>query len=310
MKTLASFLVAGALAFAPAAGLAKIVRQVEQTFPVTPGGTLRVQTMGGDIRVSTADVAEVKVSARQTFRTDSEKEADEILAAMTFRIVKEGDDVVAEARSERKGGWFGQNQVTVDFTVTVPRQFNAELATSGGDIGVGDLTGTVKARTSGGDLEFARIAGDLEGRTSGGDITLAEGTARAVLSTSGGDIQITRAGGPTKVSTSGGDIRIDAAAELLGASTSGGNIVARLTEAPKRDLELSTSGGDVRLTLPKSAAFALDAGTSGGRVDASGLTLTLASGGMGKSKLAGTVNGGGPKLRLRTSGGNIRIQPE
>jgi hypothetical protein len=182
MKTLASLLVAGALAFAPAAGLAKIVRQVEQAFPVAPGGTLRVQTMGGDIRVATADVTEVKVTARQTFRTDSEKEADEILAAMTFRIAQEGNDVVAEARSERKGGWFGQNKVTVDFTVTVPRRFNAELSTSGGDIGVGDLTGTVKARTSGGDLDFARIAGDLEGRTSGGDITLVEGTARAELS--------------------------------------------------------------------------------------------------------------------------------
>ncbi len=310
MKTLASLLVAGALAFAPAVGLAKIVRQVEQTFPVAAGGTLRVQTMGGDIRVATADVAEVKVTARQTFRTDSEKEADELLAAMTFRIAKEGNNIVAEARSERKGGWFGQNKVAVDFTVTVPRQFNAELATSGGDIRVGDLTGTVKARTSGGDLDFARIAGDLEGRTSGGDITLAEGTARAVLSTSGGDIQVTRAGGPTKVSTSGGDIRIDAATELLGASTSGGNIVARLVEAPRQDLELNTSGGDVRVTLPKSAPLSLDAGTSGGSVDASGLTLTLASGGMGKSKLVGTVNGGGPKLRLRTSGGNIRIRPE
>jgi hypothetical protein len=66
----------------------------------------------------------------------------------------------------------------------------------------------------------------------------------------------------------------------------------------------------VQITLPKSAAFSLDAGTSGGRVDASGLTLTLASGGVGKSKLAGTVNGGGPKIVLRTSGGDIRIRPE
>ncbi len=309
MKLLASLLAAGALALAPCAAFAKIVRQVEKTFAVSPGGTLRVQTMGGDVRVATADAAEVKVTARQTFRTNSEEEADKILAEMTFRIEQEGNTVVAEAKSDRKGGW-GRNPASVDFTVTVPRQFNVELTTSGGDIQVGDLTGTVKARTSGGDLTFARIAGDLDGRTSGGDITLAEGTARANLDTSGGDIIVTRAGGPTKVSTSGGDIRLDAVTELLGASTSGGTITARLLEAPRKDLDLSTSGGDIRLTVPKAAAFVLDAGTSGGNVDAAGLTITIEKGSPGKSRLAGSVNGGGPRLRLRTSGGDIRVRTE
>jgi hypothetical protein len=310
MRILASLLAAAALALAPCSAFAKIVRQVDKTFAVSPGGTLRVQTMGGDVRVATADTAEVRVTARQTFRTNSESEADEILAAMTFRIEQQGNDVVAEAKSDRKGGWFGQNRVAVDFTVMVPRQFNVDLVTSGGDIRVGDLTGTVKARTSGGDLEFARIAGDVEGRTSGGDVSLAEGTARADLSTSGGDITVTRAGGPTKVSTSGGDIRLEAVAELLGASTSGGTIVARLLEAPRRDVELSSSGGDIRVTLPKAAAFVLDAGTSGGNVDAAGLTLTLEKGGQGKSRLSGSVNGGGPRLRLRTSGGDIKVRAE
>lgn len=299
-------LLIGALGLLPGVASAKIVRQVDQAFAVAPGGTLRVQTFGGDVRVATADVAEVRVSARQTFRTNSEVEADEILAGMTFRLVQDGGDVVAEARMDRKGGWSGQSRVAVDFTVTVPLRFNVDLATSGGDIQVGDLIGSVKARTSGGDLDFARIAGDVEGRTSGGDIVLFEGTARAVLETSGGNVTVTRAGGPTKVSTSGGDI------------------FARLAEAPKHDLdlstsgvhvrlavlELSTSGGDIRLTVPPSAAFALDARTSGGGVDATGLTLTLDSGGVGKSRLAGTVNGGGPGVRLRTSGGDIRVRAE
>lgn len=285
-------LLIGALGLLPGVASAKIVRQVDQAFAVAPGGTLRVQTFGGDVRVATADVAEVRVSARQTFRTNSEVEADEILAGMTFRLVQDGGDVVAEARMDRKGGWSGQSRVAVDFTVTVPLRFNVDLATSGGDIQVGDLIGSVKARTSGGDLDFARIAGDVEGRTSGGDIVLVEGTARAVLETSGGNVTVTRAGGPTKVSTSGGDI------------------FARLAEAPKHDLDLSTSGGDIRLTVPPSAAFALDARTSGGGVDATGLTLTLDSGGVGKSRLAGTVNGGGPGVRLRTSGGDIRVRAE
>jgi hypothetical protein len=51
----------------------------------------------------------------------------------------------------------------------------------------------------------------------------------------------------------------------------------------------------------------LDARTSGGDVNAEGLTITIDHGGVGKSSLSGDVNGGGPLLKLRTSGGNIEI---
>jgi hypothetical protein len=58
----------------------------------------------------------------------------------------------------------------------------------------------------------------------------------------------------------------------------------------------------------KGAGFHLDASTSGGEVRADGLTITLEHGGSGKSKLVGAVNGGGPRLKLRTSGGDVRIR--
>ena len=40
---------------------------------------------------------------------------------------------------------------------------------------------------------------------------------------------------------------------------------------------------------------------------ADGLTITMENGGTGRSKLAGAVNGGGPTLKLRTSGGSIHV---
>jgi hypothetical protein len=45
-------------------------------------------------------------------------------------------------------------------------------------------------------------------------------------------------------------------------------------------------------------------------VDASGLTLTLEKGGSGRSRLVGAVNGGGPLLKLRTSGGDITVRAD
>ncbi|MBI2512544.1 MAG: DUF4097 family beta strand repeat protein [Opitutae bacterium] len=313
MKSLFCLLTVGALLAVPAAAEAKIVRTVEKTFTVQPGGKFTGTTQGGDIKVMTADVAEVRVIARQTIRADSDKEADALLQDLHFRLEQQGNDVVAEAKYERSNSgfhWKNWPPVTVDYTVTVPRTYDLDLGTSGGDVEVGSVKGTVKARTSGGDLKFAKIDGDLDGRTSGGNIRLDEGTAKAHLHTSGGDIVVNRAGGPTTVSTSGGNIELRSVEELLGANTSGGDIRAYITGPIKQDTELGTSGGQVVVHVKKDVGFKLDASTSGGDVDAEGLTITIEKGGMGKSKLVGSVNGGGPRLKLRSSGGDIKVRAE
>lgn len=313
MKSLITLLTLGALLASPAVLQAKITRLVEKTFTVQPGGNLKASTQGGDIIIKTADTPEVRITAKQVIRASSEAEADEILADLTLTLEQNGNDVVAEAKYEKgRGGFHFGNwpPVSVSFTVTVPREFNLNLNTSGGDVTVASLKGNVRARTSGGNLHFDRIDGDLDGHTSGGDIALSEGTARAKLGTSGGNIQIDRAGGPTEVSTSGGDITINSVAQLLSANTSGGDIKATITEPIKQDTVLSTSGGDVRVQVVKGAGFELDASTTGGDVKAEGVTITISKGGVGKSRLAGSVNGGGPRLKLRSSGGDITIRTD
>jgi hypothetical protein len=311
MKSLTHLLILGAALAAPLALSAKITRTVEKTFAVQAGGHLKAATQGGNITIKTSDSAEVHVLVRQEVRASTEQEADDILAKLELTLEQEGNDVTAEAKYERRGPgtWFGNwPPVTVSFVVTVPKNYNLKLNTSGGNISVASLKGNVHARTSGGDLEFARIDGDIDASTSGGNVMLKEGTARALLRTSGGDIEIDRAGGPTDVSTSGGNIKIDSVAQLIGATTSGGNIHAVITEPLKQDTLLSTSGGNVDVQLVKGAGFQLDASTSGGDVKAEGLTITIERGGTGKSRLVGAVNGGGPRLKLRSSGGDVIVR--
>jgi len=311
MKSLPRLLLLVVALAAPLALSAKITRTVEKTFAVQAGGQLQAATQGGDITIQTSDRPEVHVLVKQVIRAETEKEADEILADLTLTLEQSGNDVTAEAKYEKGEHfrWFGSwPPVTVSFVVTVPKNFNLKLNTSGGNIAVASLTGNVHARTSGGDLRFDRINGDIDGGTSGGNVSLKEGTARAMLRTSGGDIEIDRAGGPTDVSTSGGNIKINSVAQLISATTSGGNVSAVITEPLKQDTLLSTSGGDVEVEVVKGAGFDLDARTSGGDVKASGLTITIEKGGTGKSRLVGAVNGGGPRLKLRSSGGDVSIR--
>ncbi len=290
---------------------AKIERVIEKTFTVQPGGNLHVETQGGNISVEPSNDSVVKITVKEKIRASTDGEADEILKKLTLTIEQSGNAIFAESKYEKmlSGFHFGSwPPVQVDFVVTVPASFATDLKTSGGDIVVGDLAGKVHARTSGGDIKLDHIAADVDASTSGGNVSLAEGRAAVELHTSGGNVSVGRAVGPTELTTSGGDIKVDSVENTLRATTSGGDVRAGLMGALKGDCVLSTSGGKVTAVVDKTVGFRLDASTSGGDVDASGLTITIEHGGQGRSRLAGEVNGGGPLLKLHSSGGDVVIK--
>ena len=309
MKTFITLITLGTLLSAPVLGHAKINRVVEKTFTVQEGGDLKVQTSGGDIQILSGNGNEVKVTARERINADSEAKADELLQDLELTLEQQGNNVLAKAKYTKTGSWhWGTTPVTVSFTVVVPKRYNVDLNTSGGNIGLESLVGRAHLRTSGGNLKLDRVDGEIDGNTSGGNINLHEGTATVKLSTSGGDIHVDRAGGEADLSTSGGNIVIDSVLGRLNASTSGGDIKATIEGELKGNCDLSTSGGNVTVAVAKNAAFNLKSHTSGGSVDADGLTIAIEKGGLGKSSLSGKVNGGGPLLSLGTSGGDIRVR--
>ncbi|MBI5381138.1 MAG: DUF4097 family beta strand repeat protein [Opitutae bacterium] len=312
MKTTLFFLTGCLAALAPTATFARIERVVEKTFTVQPGGTFKAETQGGSIRVQPGADQTVTVVAKQKIRASTDAEADDLLKDLDLTIEQQGDTVVAIAKYARPamGFRFGSwPPVHVDFIVTVPSRTDAELRTSGGDIVVGDLTGKVLARTSGGDVKIGQIAGTVDAGTSGGNVKLVSCTGDTKLHTSGGNVTAERIVGRGNLHTSGGNIHVKLIENALQAHTSGGSVEAAIGGSLKDDCTLGTSGGNVRVTVDKAAAFQLDASTSGGGVHAAGLTITLEKGGVGKTRLVGKVNGGGPLLKLRTSGGSIEVQP-
>lgn len=290
---------------------AKIERVVEKTFTVQPGGTLRVETQGGEIRVSPSSDKVVKITAREKIRANSDAEADELLKKLSLTIEQNGNDVSATAKYEQTSGRFHFGSwppVSVEFVVTVPASFATDLHTSGGGITVGDLAGKVNARTSGGDIKLGKIGAPVDARTSGGGVTLEAAHGAVKLKTSGGSITVGAVAGETDLDTSGGSIRIESVEGSLRANTSGGSIRAGFAGKLTDDCSLSTSGGSVKITVDKTAAFRLDAQTSGGSVDADGLTITLEKSNRGRTQLSGAVNGGGAALKLRSSGGDIVVR--
>jgi hypothetical protein len=311
MKTIPRHLLTFALSAVVVSAASKIERTVEKSFSVAAGGTLQVETQGGNIHVQPSTDSVAKVIARQKITADNDAEADEILKKLALTIEQTGNDVTASAKYERRPVGFTRGSwppVQVDFIVSVPASFATNLKTSGGNIAVDNLDGKVNARTSGGNINLGTIGAPIDASTSGGNVTLTEGKRDVKLHTSGGNIVVGRVGGTADLGTSGGDIKVDAVENTLRARTSGGDVIAGVFGLLKGDCELHTSGGDVTATIDKGAAFRLDASTSGGRVKADGLTITLENPSQGRSQLTGNVNGGGPLLKLRSSGGDVSIR--
>jgi DUF4097 and DUF4098 domain-containing protein YvlB len=136
-------------------------------------------------------------------------------------------------------------------------------------------------------------------------VKVTEASSHLDVRTSGGSIDIRRAGADLKAHTSGGGIDIGDAAGSVDASSSGGSIRARLTRQPHGDSKLSTSGGGIVVTLAPGLALDIDAHTSGGDVSTE-MPVTII-GKQEESTLNAKLNGGGPRLVLRSSGGDIRV---
>jgi DUF4097 and DUF4098 domain-containing protein YvlB len=285
------------------------LEHIRKKYAVAPGGQLTIASDLGSIEVGTAPGNEVIVDVQIEPRETSGSRMKEFLRDFQVDFSQNGNDVTVMADYRHDdwnfGDWFGR-RISVKFIVTVPTQYNLDLKTSGGGIRVDDIKGTVRAGTSGGSLSFGNIDGPIFGKTSGGSIRLEGCNGSADVRTSGGSIHLGRVQGNVTAHTSGGGIDVAEATGIVDASTSGGSIHVSLSEQPKGNCRFSTSGGGISVALNDKIGVNVDASTSGGRVSTD-FPVTV-QGEIDKHHLRAEINGGGPSMVLRTSGGNIHLK--
>lgn len=296
---------------------------LKRGFNVADGGTLRLEGGYGNIKVVTGGSG----VAIEVTRDANDRDAQKRMAEHKITFEQQGNDVVIRSEFPRsRGSWFGWNDgdYDVQWNIRVPDRYNVDVETSGGSIEIDEIAGSVDAHTSGGSIRTGRLGGkskldtsggsitvdgaaaELEAHTSGGSIDIGDIAGTVEAKTSGGSITLGRVSGEVYARTSGGDIKITDAAGRVDASTSGGTIRAQISRQPAGDSKLSTSGGGVVVTLAPSIAVDLDAHASGGGVS-SDVPITV-QGKQDDDSLVGKINGGGPKLVLRSSGGGVRVR--
>jgi DUF4097 and DUF4098 domain-containing protein YvlB len=270
-------------------------KTIEKKFSVHSGENLALDADVGNISITGNDSQELSIVV-------TAKGSDEILSKYHVDFDQEGGTVRVRGKHDRKYFHFFDNvSMEILFEIQLPKSFNLNLQTSGGDITVHNIDGTIKGETSGGDIEIDKLTGIVKLTTSGGNIALTNSNGDLTLETSGGDIRGESLTGTVNVETSGGNIAFLDTDGKLNASTSGGDIKVELKD--NKGINLSTSGGNISIRLPKSISGQVLATTTGGDVSCD----FPFSGRLKEGSLKGTINGGGNLIQAETSGGDIVI---
>jgi TonB family protein len=266
------------------------------------GGTASLQTQGGNITAGRIGVGGLREGWR---------------GHPVAKLVTEGGqiqvlDVAGDLTAFTAGGHIDAGNIAGD----------ASLHSGGGHIRAGQIGGRAELDTAGGNITVAQAGNLVSVRTGGGQIDFGEVRGSVRAQTGGGGIRIMYVSGPMQVESNAGSICLTRVADAVQASTSGGTITAWINpDASGSETvrlggasQLATGSGDIIVFLPKNLAATIDAMVVNGtehQIEAdSQLNLVFqgSSNGIGPVHAVATLHGGGPPLKLRTTGGKIRLQ--
>lgn len=314
---------------------------IVKKYPSSQIKNLEVSTSGGDITVEGGSENETIVEVyikTGNWKDNSKEEIESRLDNYILSYTHVNDNLKISARPKNNNmNW--KKSLNISYKIYTPKSLNTNLNTSGGGISMKNLKGDLNFHTSGGGLSLADLSGNIKGRTSGGGISLTNLNDQVELTTSGGGISAKNSSGNILLRTSGGGLDLENLKGKINATTSGGGIDADhisgelITSTSGGAIDLndvggnikaSTSGGGIHATIstidnyltlnassgnitvdmPLSKGMDLD--IVGQRV--SHATLNNFSGEVDKDRINGKLNGGGAKVKIYASSGNVNLK--
>src|SRR5712672_1070910 len=148
---------------------------LEKSFQVAPGGKLVLDANQGSCEITTVEGDKAQVRVLREVKGGTKAQADELFANHEVTFQQDGGTVSVVAKSKKDLTAFlraNRPYLQVRYLISLPKKFDVDLKTSGGDIVMDDRDGSVKARTSSGAIRVQHVSGPIEANDSGGNITI------------------------------------------------------------------------------------------------------------------------------------------
>lgn len=257
-------------------------RQIKKTVPLSVNGEVSIEAFKGSITIKAWDRPEVDIQARIEAAGLATRER-EAVNKVAIRIQANGGSVtivsdydeIKELRPSWTDNWDGSVEYPfVQYTISLPKSAKLTIKDFKSEINVTGLQAAAHIETFKGPLTVTDVKGDLR------------------VNSYKGRVRITGLDGSLDLETQKSEVEIE---------------FVHLTARSRID----SFKGDVQITLPKTAGFELDAdiGSKGDiRSDFDLTVLSSSKNRRNNDSFRGEVNGGGPRLTLRTTKGYYRVR--
>jgi DUF4097 and DUF4098 domain-containing protein YvlB len=267
-------------------------QRLDTTIAFGPNGSLDLKTMSGDIKVTTWNRNEAKISA----------------------YVEEGELVVNLSNSRigleavPRRGRVGDHE----FTLTVPVGTRVQAHSVSGDVSVRGAHAALECESVSGDVRVDDAIERIELSTISGSVigTRLNGTVRA--SAVSGDVELKDVVGDVSIESVSGDASVVNAksSDVRAQSVSGEITYSGSMDAAGR-YDFKSHSGDVNMEVPGDAKASVTVRTFSGEVESDfPMTLAASSGTMKRrdNRMDFTINGGGARVQIESFSGTINIR--
>jgi Putative adhesin len=300
----------------------EMTEMIKKSFPVSPGGSLTVKSSIGTVEVQAVDSNNVNIELTRQIKAANKKELEQILKDLQLDFVHNGSNVEVLIKLPEEWDWNKIKRVRFDMKITIPLIYNVKVRTVG-VIQTNDLRGHVELSTSGFRLTTGNVRGSVDLSSAGGAINAGDVNGPATVTSAGGAIRIGNIDGDFNVRSSGGSInagrvdgrvtahsaggyiRIKEVTNAVEAISQGGEVSTYISRQPQSDSSFVTAGGSVNLRLAESVKLSLEADLGSGSVLSD---YPLPRREPSSSIVKGDINGGGPKITVRTAAGNLTLR--
>lgn len=265
---------------------------VKRSFKVGAGGTLFVDIDHGNVDVSSHNGNEVQIEVDRIASTDDRDTAQEVFERHDLSLEERGGNVYVESRYEENDSFWSRirssDRLKVNVRVQIPRRYSVEFTSGAGNVAIGDVEGQVIGRTGAGNIKIGAVYGPVNVSSGSGNVEIAGARGLVEANTGAGNVQVREVSGEVRV------------------NTGAGNIEVYISRQPENDSRLNTGAGNITAFLGQSVGVNVDAEASMGSAKTD-YPLRIEGKWMSKS-FNGSVNGGGPSLRMRAGVGNVELR--
>lgn len=269
----------------------------KKVFKAYPGGKLKLEAPGSDVKVTGWDRDEVLVKISGG---DKAKEYFE------FRYSNE--DGLFLVQIKKKGGfWSKMMEMDQGLLIEVfePKEFHTNIETAGGEIEFSGIDGDTRLNTSGGDIKVHASQGRFVCSTAGGDIHMERVEGNVKCNTAGGSVRCLYIDGDVIASSTGGDIEVKSRDGRVDASSTGGDIQVTY-DGENKGIHLNSTGGSITVVFLNDIKANLIINSIGGDIECNLNTTRLKK--SSAFKFEAEINGGGPDIKASSTGGDVTIR--